>query len=95
MRKHDKTVVKIVNNLDFRVISSAVEQLVYTEKVGGSIPSSPTTLRFNSTFFCYKNFYNFGLSVFMIIALTSCGRKNDPILNSSSVPPYHYPPEKK
>ncbi len=25
-----------------RVISSAVEQLVYTEKVGGSIPSSPT-----------------------------------------------------
>jgi hypothetical protein len=29
-----------------RVISSAVEQLVYTEKVGGSIPSSPTIVYF-------------------------------------------------
>jgi hypothetical protein len=27
-----------------RAISSAVERLVYTENVGGSIPSSPTTL---------------------------------------------------
>ena len=28
----------------YRVISSAVEHLVYTEAVGGSIPSSPTIL---------------------------------------------------
>jgi predicted small lipoprotein YifL len=28
----------------YRVISSAVERLVYTERVGGSIPSSPTIL---------------------------------------------------
>jgi hypothetical protein len=32
-----------------RAISSAVERLVYTEDVGGSIPSSPTTQRGNLT----------------------------------------------
>lgn len=45
-----------------RVISSAVEHLVYTEAVGGSIPSSPTILLFLLSFFI----------------LSSCGKKGAP-----------------
>lgn len=45
----------------YRVISSAVEHLVYTEAVGGSIPSSPTIL---SLFLS-------------LVLLSGCGKKGD------------------
>ena len=54
-----------------RVISSAVEQLVYTEKVGGSNPSSPTILIFFSILFCFF--------------LNGCGRKSDLISPDNAV----------
>ena len=43
------------------VISSAVERLVYTERVGGSIPSSPTIF----------------LLIILLSLFSGCGRKGD------------------
>lgn len=46
-----------------RVISSAVEHLVYTEAVGGSNPSSPTIFIF---------------LLALVFSLSSCGKKGPP-----------------
>lgn len=68
------------------MISSAVERLVYTERVGGSIPSSPTI-------FQKKAVNNLFSLILAVVFLAGCGRKSDPTPETKDSYPRTYPKE--